>query len=66
MTTEERLSTRELVLRTLDALPDEVTIPEVIDRLYFVHQVQLGLEDAAAGRIVPHDEVKRRMAEWLE
>jgi len=65
MTTDERMSTRTLVLKVLDVLPDDATIPEVIERLNFVHQVQLGLDDAAAGRTIPQDEVKRQVAEWF-
>jgi hypothetical protein len=40
MSTEECLSTRDLVLKALDVLPDDATIPDVIDRLYFVYQIQ--------------------------
>ena len=65
MTTDEKLTTKELVRRTLDNLPDDVTLPDVIDRLYYLYQIQLGLEDLDAGRTIPHEEVKRQMAKWL-
>ena len=62
MTTGEKLTTKELVRRALDNLPDDVTLPDVIDRLYYLYQIQLGLEDLDAGRTIPHEEVKRQMA----
>ena len=65
MTTGEKLTTKELVRRALDNLPDDVTLPDVIDRLYYLYQIQLGLEDIEAGRLIPHDEVKGQMAKWL-
>ena len=65
MTTDEKLTTKELVRRALDNLPDDVTLPDVIDRLYYLYQIQLGLEDLDAGRTIPHEEVKRQMAKWL-
>ena len=65
MTTRERLTTKELVRRALDHLPDDVTMPEVIERLDYLHNIQLGLEDLEAGRTIPHEEVKQQMAKWL-
>ena len=65
VTTGEKLSTKELVRRALDHLPDDVTMPEVIERLDYLYQIRLGLDDLDAGRTVPHEEVKRQMAKWL-
>lgn len=65
MATREKLTTKELVRRALDHLPDDVTMPAVIERLDYLYQVQLGLEDLDAGQTVPHEEVKRQMAKWL-
>jgi predicted transcriptional regulator len=65
VTTGEKLTTKELVRRALDHLPDDVTMPEVIERLDYLYQIQLGLDELDAGRTVPHEEVKRQMAKWL-
>ena len=65
MTIREKLTTKELVRRALDNLPDDVTLPDVIDRLTYLNHIQLGLEDLDAGRTIPHEEVERQMAKWL-
>jgi predicted transcriptional regulator len=65
MTTREKVTTKELVRRALDNLPDDVTMPEVIDRLYLLYDIQLGLDDIDAGRVVSHEEVKQHFARWL-
>ncbi len=65
MTTSEKATTKELVRRALDNLPDDVTMPDVIERLYYLYSIQLGLEDLDAGRTIPHEEVKRQMEKWL-
>jgi predicted transcriptional regulator len=41
-------------------------MPDVIERLNYLHHIQLGLEDLDEGRIIPHEEVKRQMAKWLK
>jgi hypothetical protein len=65
VTTREKLTTKELVRRALDHLPDDVTMPDVIERLDYLYQIQLGLEDLDAGQTIPHEEVKHQMAKWL-
>jgi predicted transcriptional regulator len=65
MATDQKLNAKELVRRALDNLPDDVTMPEVIDRLYLLYDIQLGLEDIEAGRVVSHEEAKQRFAKWL-
>lgn len=66
MTTRERATTKELVRRALDNLPDDATMPDVIERLRYLHAIQRGLDDLDAGRTIPHEEVKRHFAQWIE
>lgn len=62
MTTQDHVTAKQLARRALDHLPDDVSMPDVIGRLQFLHEIQLGLDDIDAGRIVSQDEAKRRMA----
>lgn len=46
--------------RMIDALPDNATWDDVIDRVY-VHQcIEAGIEDTDAGRVVDVEEVRRK------
>jgi predicted transcriptional regulator len=58
-------SAKEVALRLIQGLPDDVTLEDIMYELYFRQHVDEGLKDAAAGRTIPHDEVKRNVAEWL-
>ena len=58
------MSGKAAVLETVDALPDEATIEEIIEALSVLAAIRRGEADAEEGRVVPHDEVKRRLAEW--
>jgi predicted transcriptional regulator len=51
-------TTKATVLRAIEALPDEVTLDEVIERLVFLHKVQRGLAEAEAGQSRTLDEVE--------
>jgi len=41
-------------------LPDDVSFNEIIERLYFICKIQIGIAQADAGEVVDHEEVKRR------
>ena len=54
------------VLETIQRLPDDCTLEDIQDALGLFAAMKEGLADIEAGRVVPHEEVKRRMAEWLK
>ncbi len=47
----------------LDALPDDASWEDVQYHLYVRQQIDAGLEDEAAGRLINTDEMRRRLAE---
>jgi len=56
---------KQEVQKVLDALPDESTLEDVQYHLYVLQRIERGRQDVAAGRVIPHDEIERRMARWL-
>jgi predicted transcriptional regulator len=54
-------TTKQKILEAVELLPPDATIEDAIERLYFLSKVERGLADAEAGRLIPHDEVKRRL-----
>lgn len=52
-------------MKLIESLPDDCTWDEIKYRVYVHDAIERGLEDVAAGRTVPADEAKRRIAEWL-
>ena len=52
-------------LKSLEDLPDESTVEDMIDHLYFLWRVEQGLADADAGRKVSDAEARERLRHWL-
>lgn len=52
---------KERVLEAVRALPDDATIEDAIERLYFLAKLERGLRQAEAGETVSHEEVRRRL-----
>ena len=53
--------TKQMVLEALEELPSDATVEDAIERLYFLAKVQTGLEQAAAGQTMSHEEAKKRL-----
>ncbi len=58
------MSNKELVIEMLRQLPEEVTLEEIREEIAILAAIRRGEEAAAAGRVVPHSEVKTRSATW--
>lgn len=56
---------KEIVEEILEQLPDDTTLEEVQYRLFVRQKIEQGLADVDAGKVVSHEEAKRRMQKWL-
>lgn len=57
---------KERIMELIRKLPDDVSTEDVMEALYFQEVVDQGLADADAGRLVSHEDAKKRLAKWLE
>jgi len=51
---------KQRIIHALDDLPEDATVEQAIERLYFLAKVEKGLAQLDNGEGVAHDEVKRR------
>jgi predicted transcriptional regulator len=59
------MSNKEAVIEALRDLPEEVSFEAIIEHLTTLAAIRRGEEDADAGRVIPHDEVQKRIASWI-
>lgn len=52
---------KQLALHAVEQLPDDATLEDAMERLYVLEAIERGRADVAAGRVVSHDEVRRRL-----
>jgi predicted transcriptional regulator len=57
---------KDEVRELLANLPDDASLEDIQYHLYVRQKIQRGLEAAEQGRLIPHEEVVRRMSRWLE
>lgn len=49
----------------LENLPEDASLEDIQYHIYVRQKIEQGLADVAAGRVVSHEEVQRRLAKWL-
>ena len=54
------LSAKQLALNAVQQLPEDATLEDAMERLFFLEKIERGLADVRAGRTVSHEEVRRR------
>lgn len=59
------MSDKQLVLDSIERLPDDASLDVIAQRVEFLAAVRKGLDQIERGQTVPHDEVKRQLATWL-
>jgi hypothetical protein len=57
------MTTREKVLSVIDSLDENATLDEVIDRLYLLRKIELGIAQADADDVIEHDQFMAELDE---
>jgi len=58
--------TKTQLISTLDNLPENLTIDQVIEHIIFVEKVQKGLDDSEKGNLNTKDEARAKLSKWLK
>lgn len=56
--------TKAAAQESVEKMPDEFPVEELIERLLFVQKVQEGLLQSERGETIPLDEVRQRLRTW--
>jgi hypothetical protein len=54
-------TTKAKIVRAVEDLPENATIEDAIERLMFLHKIEIGLEQVREGKTVVLDEVEARV-----
>ncbi len=58
--------TKTQLINSLETLPDNLTIDQIIDHILFVEKVQKGMSDSANERVNTKEEAKKKLSKWLK
>ena len=58
--------TKTQLINTLDKLPENLNVDQLIDHIIFIEKVQKGLSDSKNGRINTKEEARQKLGKWLK
>ena len=58
-------ATRDEVIKLISNLPPTVTTDDILEEIYFKLKVDRALEQLDSGEGIPHEEIEKRVEQWL-
>ncbi len=58
--------TKSQLLETVKNLPDKFSVDELIDRLFLIHKIEVGLEQSTKGKTHSTVVAKKKLKKWLK
>ncbi|MCK4907845.1 MAG: hypothetical protein KAS64_09850 [Spirochaetes bacterium] len=59
------MNVKEKVIELIKILPENVSVDDIMEELYFKLQVDAGIKELEDGKGVDHAQVKERMGKWF-
>lgn len=56
---------KEEVRELLEQLPEDSSLEDIQYHIYVRQKVQNGLDAVRKGKVIPQDEIEKRMSRWL-
>lgn len=49
---------------SIDKLPQNASLDEIMERIYFIHKIEVGLKQSKQGYVVEHEDVFNKIDQW--
>jgi predicted transcriptional regulator len=58
------LTIKQKVLQSIEKLPQDVSIDDIIEHIYFMHKIEIGLKQSEKGELIDHEDLLKQMDKW--
>ena len=55
---------KQKVLKSIEKLPQDASLDDIMERIYFIHKVEVGLKQSEQGDVVTHEELLKKIEKW--
>lgn len=59
------MNVKEEVIKIIRELPEDVTIEDIMNKLYVRAKIEAGLKELDEGKGIPHEKAMKTISEWL-
>ena len=60
------MTTKQKVIKAVEALHDDTSFEDAMERLLFLAKVGKGIQQADDGQTISQEQVKQKMQKWLK
>ena len=53
------------IQQVINEQPEEVDVDALMERLYLLQNIEIAEKEIAAGKGIPHEDVKKKLGKWL-
>ena len=57
---------KEKLLKSLESMPEQINVYELLDRVLFIQKIEEGLLQSEQGQVTSHESLKNEMAQWFK
>jgi len=58
--------TKEQVFSSIEKMPEQFSIDQLIDKLIFIDKVEIGLKQSESGNVNTKEQTKQKLSKWLK
>ena len=55
---------KESAVDVIQSMPDDASLDEILEKIFFISQVREGLKDAQEGRVISTEQLIEKSKEW--
>jgi len=55
---------KQKIIDSIEKLPQDASLDDIMERIYFIHKIQVGLKQSEQGDVISHDEVLKKIEKW--
>ena len=55
---------KQKVINSIKKLPQDASIDDIMERIYFIHKVEVGLKQSEQEEVVSHVDVLKQIDQW--
>ena len=59
------MPTKTQVFSTVEKMPEQFSIDQLIDKLIFIDKVETGLKQSESGNVNTKEQAKEKLSKWL-
>jgi hypothetical protein len=60
------LLTKKKIINSIESLPDQFSIDELVDRIVLLQKIEIGLEQSENGETYSHTDARKKLEKWLK